>query len=459
MRKDTTHNKVPRLRKWVWGGFAAGLVLLVGVGITVGILVANNQESSKSSQQSAAESSPPFISSNTTNDDTGNTDTTTPVPVIAIPITSVPSTTALRNSNNGTDAPVASTSEGNGTTFVPTVSSVYIDDTNTTSSSSAPAIVNPTTTTIPAPVPVVNTVTTPVPVPVVVTTSVSPTTPPAPTTFFPTITNAPTTTVFYAHGDIPYEAAQTVILEAQMTSVPLDAEFVIFVGDLRDAGDDKPCVAQEYADAAYYFRMSHAPVFVIQGDNDISDCPNYDEGKALWMNEFVGFESKYWNHTFNLQRQEGYPDNFAFVHKHSLFIGLNIIGGDTRDVTEWETRLRAEAEWTINLIRNYQMEYSMNSTIVGRIVIFGHANPGSRHASFFQAISTFINFELMNSIPIVYINGDKHEWMYTENFYDNPSWLRIGVTGLGAEPLLRVTVEADGTYIAPAQAYELERFI
>lgn len=244
-----------------------------------------------------------------------------------------------------------------------------------------------------------------------------------------------------------------------MRAVPEDAEFVIFVGDLREAGDDKPCVAQEFTDAASYFRMSHAPVFVIQGDNDISDCPNFDEGKKMWMDEFVGFESKYWNHTFDLKRQDGYPDNFAFVHKQSLFIGLNIIGGDTRDWTEWDTRLKAEVAWTTDLIRNYQMEYSMNSTVVGRIVIFGHANPGARHAAFFQTLSSFITFELMDSIPIVYINGDKHEWLYNESFYDNPSWLRIGVTGLGAEPLLRVTVEADGTYINPADAFEIERFL
>lgn len=249
------------------------------------------------------------------------------------------------------------------------------------------------------------------------------------------------------------------ILEAQMKAVPEDAEFVIFVGDLREAGDDKPCVAQEFADAAYYFRMSHAPVFVIQGDNDISDCPNMDEGRQLWMDEFVGFESKYWNHTFDLKRQDGYPDNFAFVHKQSLFIGLNIIGGDTRDWSEWDTRLKAEVAWTTDLIRNYQMEYSMNSTLVGRIVIFGHANPGARHAAFFQTLSSFITYELMNSIPIVYINGDKHEWLYNESYYDNPSWLRIGVTGLGAEPLLRVTVEADGTYVDPADAFEIERFL
>jgi hypothetical protein len=416
MRKDA--HKVHKIRKWVWGGFAAGFVLLVGVGITVGILVANNKDSS-SSQLSAAESS--------------SKDTAPLTPEISI---------------NETYAPIAvpvsaiAPSALNETTLVPSVlnSTDNFDDANATTSAPATNLA----TAVPAPAPVE---------------SNAITTAPAPTTSSPTYLNQPTTAIFYAHGDIPYEAPQTVILEQQMKTVPLDAEFVIFVGDMRAAGDDKPCYAKEYSDVSYYFQISHAPVFVIQGDNDISDCPNQEEGKALWMNEFVGFESKYWNHTFDIKRQDGYPDNFAFVHKLTLFIGLNIIGGDTRNATEWETRLHAEALWTTDLIRTYQMEYSMNSTSIGRVVIFGHANPGARHATFFQAMSSFINYELMNSIPIVYINGDKHEWMYDENFYDNPSWLRIGVTGLGAEPLLRVTVEADGTYIAPAQAFELERFL
>jgi hypothetical protein len=94
---------------------------------------------------------------------------------------------------------------------------------------------------------------------------------------------------------------------------------------------------------------------------------------------------------------------------------------------------------------------------VGRVVLFGHADPGGRHAPFFQPISSFIKNELQNSIPIVYINGDKHEWTYTPNFYGRSSWLRIGVTGLAAEPLLKVMVDGNGTSINPEQAFVIDR--
>jgi hypothetical protein len=419
--------KVFKVRKWVWGGIASGIVLLIGIAVAVSIIVSNNKASSSSlvsESSSFRDNTAPTNLSNTTIPTLSTTNSSSLAP-IAVPL----STFAPSIFNNTDESPSSITGNNTTSTSAPTVIGNDMDVDNASNEK----------TSVPAPVPIAS------------VTNV-------PATSSPTYLNEPTTTIFYAHGDIPYEAPQTVILEQQMRSVPLDAEFVIFVGDMRDAGDDKPCVADEYTSVSNLFRLSHAPVFVIQGDNDVSDCPNYEEGKALWMAEFIGFESKYWNHTFDIQRHEGYPDDFSFVHKDTLFIGLDIIGGETRNVTEWETRLSAEATWTTELIRAYQNEYS-NATHIGRIVIFGHANPGARHATYFQTISSFIKFELMNSIPILYINGDKHEWMYEPNFYDNNSWLRIGVTGLGAEPLLRITIEADGTYVDPQTAFGTERFL
>lgn len=249
------------------------------------------------------------------------------------------------------------------------------------------------------------------------------------------------------------------VLEAQMNSIPSDAEFIVFVGDLRKAGINNTCRLVEYQNVARMFRLSPVPVFVIIGDNDAADCPNKSEGLQFWNQEFIQFESRYWTHNFVIRRQDGYPDNFAFVHKNVLFIGLNIIGGQTQNAVEWELRLSAEAMWTMDIIREYRQLLSQASagTAVGRVVLFGHADPGSRHAPFFQSMSTFIQNELQNSIPIIYINGDKHEWTFTPNFYSRPSWLRVGVTGLAKEPLLKVTVDGNGKSVNPEQAFILDR--
>jgi hypothetical protein len=391
-----------KVRKWVWTGTATALVLIVGVAVTIAILLTNNNpnqgtvsETNSNSQNQA----PPDDSTFQWSDNV-----TAPV---AVPwSTTAPS---LLNEPNDINATLAPT----------TIGGVTLDNS-----------INVTVAPIAATAPL----------------SLAPATP------SPTYLNEPITTIFYVHGDIPYNDSQKVVLEQQMSTVPLEAEFLVFVGDMRLAGDDKPCLIEQFTSVATLFRMSSAPVFVIQGDNDMGDCPNED-GKHLWADEFIGFESKYWNHTFDIKRLEGYPDDFAFVHKKTLFMGLNIIGGPTRNATEWETRLGAEALWTMDLIRAYRS----SATDVGRVVIFAHANPGARHATYFQTISSFINTELMNSIPILYVNGDKHAWMYEPNFYSNESWLRIGVTGLGEEPLLKITIEADGTYVDPQQAFEIDR--
>jgi hypothetical protein len=404
-----------KLRKLVWTGTTAALIVIIGVTVAIAIVVSNNQKGQVSESTANIENVAPSPVASS-----GNETASAP---IAVPLsTMTPSVGQIVDGNPALPPPPTTwneTTDVNATLAPTTTGGVTVD--NTTQTTVAPTVVAPI--------------------------AVAPSTPP------PTYMNEPITTIFYAHADIPYNDSQKVVLDEQMKAVPLDAEFLIFVGDMREAGDKIPCTYEEYAGVAAMFRLSHTPVFVLEGDNDIADCPNVEEGRQLWRNEFIGFESKYWNHSLNIQRHEGYPDNFAFVHKKTLFMGLNIIGGQVKDATEWETRLGDAASWTTDLIRNY----NSNATDIGRIVIFAHANPGAIHATYFETIASFIRYELNNSIPILYLNGDKHEWMYDPNFYGSEAWLRIGVTGLGAEPLLKFTIEADGMYVDPQKAFEIDR--
>lgn len=256
-------------------------------------------------------------------------------------------------------------------------------------------------------------------------------------------------------------------------NLPADAEFVIHVGDLRNSGEAPnflPCRRSEYEDAASRLRESHAPVFVILGDNDwtgtcckwcslcsashaTTDCPDRRQGLRYWQETFLEFETKFWNHTFDIKRQPERPDNFAFVHKGTLYMGLNIIGGEIHNRDEWETRLSDQSAWTIEQINSY----ASLTTGVGRVVIFGHANPNHRHRDYFVPLRDYIDNELQNQIPILYVNGDKHEWEYTPSFYEQESFLRIMVSGKGVDPPLKISVEADGQYRDPGDAFEIDR--
>jgi hypothetical protein len=248
--------------------------------------------------------------------------------------------------------------------------------------------------------------------------------------------------IFYAIGDVPYNSDQAKELRAQMGSMPSDAEFVIHVGDVRKAGDSISCELEDYTAVAESFRLSQVPVFVIMGDNDWNDCPNPEEGLNHWQSVFLNFESTYWNHTFNIQRLSGRPDNFAFQSKGTLFIGLNLVGGEVLDSDEWEYRLTSQAVWVRELVLDYRQ--SLGSFVTGRVVIFGHADPSYKHRDFFGPLEDFIDEELENGLPILYLNGDTHKFKYESSFYDQESFLRIMVTGGTSEPPLKITVNANG---------------
>ena len=272
-------------------------------------------------------------------------------------------------------------------------------------------------------------------------------------TLFPTTTIAETT--FYAIGDVPYTPKQANELYVRMGVIPADAEFVIHVGDLQPEKLNETCPPNGYKVASNILRRSHAPVFVILGDNEWNDCLNKEEALGYWREEFEGFDSRYWNHTFDLQRQPGRSENFAFVHKRTLFVALNIVGGTVHNNTEWENRLTDQFEWTRLLI----LRYRASREGVGRIVIFGHANPQKSHRPFFDPLRDFIEKELRNSIPMLYLNGDKHVWSYDSEFLGQPSLLRIMLTGGSEEPPVKIVVHANGEYEGPRNAFRYDRRI
>jgi Calcineurin-like phosphoesterase len=287
---------------------------------------------------------------------------------------------------------------------------------------------------------------------------------PSPSMMTSSAGTAPAPTTFYALADLPYSPSQAVKLLAQMQSIPDDAEFVIHLGDLRLSDHSTlPCIQSEYDDAAMRLRASPKPVFVLVGDNDWTDCPNRDEGWELWNTTFVGFETKYWpSHPFTIVRQTGRAENFSFVHKGSLLIGLNMVGGPVHDRPEWIERLTQQLDWVKVLVRQYRIttrkSSSLSGGVVGRIIIFGHADPASMHNKyFFNGFTTFVREELNNTIPITYLNGDKHVWSYDENWYDQSSLLRVMLAGNAKELPTKVTINANGIYQDPTQAFSFDR--
>jgi hypothetical protein len=156
------------------------------------------------------------------------------------------------------------------------------------------------------------------------------------------------------------------------------------------------------------------------------------------MKVFGSFESN-WNHDFDIIRPTNRTENFAFVHKKSLFIGLNLVGGGLHHAGEWRTRLQDQFEWVKELVTS---DVLGSPSKARGVIIFGHANPASDHSGFFDPLSSYIRDDLNNSIPFLYLNGDAHAWRIDTDFYGQSNFLRMQVEGGTRDPPLQVTVNA-----------------
>ena len=146
-------------------------------------------------------------------------------------------------------------------------------------------------------------------------------------------------------------------------------------------------------------------------------------------------------------------ENFSFVYQETLFIGLNIVGGSFESF--WTERLTDQLEWTIGLIQSFVSDMSPR---IGRIVLFAHANPNSDHRRlFFDPLADFIDQELQDRTPFLYINGDGHAWQYQPYFLSQQSFVRIMVSGMATDPPLKVQVQADGERASTSVAFLYER--
>lgn len=251
------------------------------------------------------------------------------------------------------------------------------------------------------------------------------------------------TTTFFAIADVPYSDEERLALPQQILSLPEEAEFLIHLGDIRSARDGDRCELNEYQTIAGMLKLSKVPVFLVVGDNEWNDCSNIEESWGYWGQELAQFED-HWEHNFEVFRPANRSENFAFVHKKALYVGLNLVAGNVHNETEWIERLTEESVWTIDLIRNHTGG-DLFADHVRSVVIFGHANPSAIHNHFFLPVKEYIRDELDDDIPVMYMNGDAHEWSYDPSYLGENQMLRIQLTGGTSEPPLQVSVTSPDT--------------
>ena len=167
----------------------------------------------------------------------------------------------------------------------------------------------------------------------------------------------------------------------------------------------------------------------------------------------MNFDSRFWSHSISVRHQSGYDENVSFIHKETLFIGLNIPGGNFESF--WTNRLTAQLNWTKNLVTKFVANISPR---IGRIVIFAHAWPNKDHERlFFGPLATFIDENLNNETPFLYIHGDGHQWLSKSSYLGQPSFYEIMVSGGTTDLPLKITIKADGQKANVTDAFKYIR--
>ena len=273
----------------------------------------------------------------------------------------------------------------------------------------------------------------------------------------PKIRDAPTgppDLTFAVMGDVPYGLtpesiqAEEAILKEQVAGLNQNdlLSFVMHVGDIK-----KGVIACEpgvYKTVARILRSNTHPTFIIPGDNEWNDCQSPEEAWKLWEANFSRFD-EHWPSNLGVVRQTNRQENFAFVKKGILFIGINLVGGKVHDWKEWETRIEDDRHWL-------ETQFNIHSNDCTAAVIFQHANPGIKidgkfevkiHA--FGPIIEYLDKQTAADFPkpILIIHGDGHKWIEDHPFPTAGERItRVQVTAGGQEAPLLVEVRKDATH-------------
>lgn len=239
---------------------------------------------------------------------------------------------------------------------------------------------------------------------------------------------APKPLTFAATGDGPRGEEDWTLLPQYFAAEKEDgrARYLIHVGDL--------CKGAQLFDADYsarvaaLYRQSSIPVILVTGDNEWNDQADPDAAWKLWEKDFMHF-SEHFKGAPKLKRQEGHPENIAWLDQGVLFIGIKIVSGRMHDVEEWSQRHRANAEW---------VEQNLNS--LGKkayaVVVIGQAAPKAYHEDFFRR---FVPAVQAYGKPVMYLHGDGHRWELEEG-WRAPNLVRIQVDQVTKARPVHITV-------------------
>lgn len=249
--------------------------------------------------------------------------------------------------------------------------------------------------------------------------------------------------VFSAMGCGPYsaQAEQALSQYIQLENDNPTSQFIVHCGDIV-TGKVKDWPESQYKKVAGILaNKNKIPTFIVPGDNEWNDQVDPDRHWGYWEKHFMHFDNKWKPPTgvIAIQRQTVRPENFAFVIDEVLFMGINKVGGKIHDKSEWEIRMKQNAQWVSeNLSAHRDSTHSA--------VIFAQA-------SGFSKIGAFQDFLKQAGPkygkPILYLHADGHKWMNEPGKYaPNITRVQLDVVNESFPPIqVHVTGDPDQPFV------------
>jgi hypothetical protein len=208
---------------------------------------------------------------------------------------------------------------------------------------------------------------------------------------------------------------------------------MLHVGDIKSGAT--PCDEEVYDRVSGFLKKLKVPTFIVPGDNEWNDCSDPAAAWEFWIQYFAEFD-KNWSYQPEVLRQDGAPENFAWITKDVLMIGINVVGGRVHDQIEWDLMIKKANDWLVQQLKR------KNS--VKAAVVFAQANPKDKHDNF---MNSFLHEVKEFEKPVLFIHGDGHRWIYDRS-WKLPNLTRVQVDqGRIALPLeITVDVESDSTF-------------
>jgi len=208
-------------------------------------------------------------------------------------------------------------------------------------------------------------------------------------------------------------------------------------------GPDQTPTEAEYRWTADLLSNSNTiPTWIVPGDNEWNDLEDPVQGGKWWQKYYARFEERF-QPAWKTERQPERPENFMFVRKGVVFIGLNLVGGRIHDPAEWAVRLPDDAAW----IKEVLTRPSMSE--VRAAVILCQANPfvikpGEPKDKFKSFLVPFRQAAADWKKPLLFLHADGHVWI------DDQPWPEKNIRRVQVDkwdtkfPTLQITVADAG---------------